>query len=761
MSTPEPDATPPIPQPEPARLHIRAELPPGARLEVTVRLETSPGGEGMERKLEFTNPSDSPALVEEDGAVHPLPTPRQTLADRLRTWLKRAASRLPANPAAWLMGLALAAYLITRLIGLESFPIYFFTDEAVQTVLASDLLDNHLKSYDDEVLPTFFVNGGQYNLGVSVYAQVLPALFLPRSVFVTRGVSVFISLIAALAVGFTLRRVFHSQLGWAAVLLLSITPAWFLHSRTAFETAMAVSFFAGFIYCYARYRQGEPRFLYGAAGFGALAFYSYSPAQLVVAFSVLLLAISDARYHWQNRRVVLRVLGLGLLLGLPYVRFLINHPGENLRHLEILDSYWVRNIPLGEKLGTWFREYLEGLNLFYWYLPNEADLERHRMLGYGNILRHTLPFLLVGLGVAFARFRRSEYRMLILLTLAAPAGAALAQMGITRGLFMVIPAALLTAVGLTETVEWLARRKISRAVLAGFLLVALLGTNIYMLTDALRNGPLWYRNYGLGGMQWGGRQLFAQAKIYLQENPDTNMMISPAWANGTDVIARFFVRDPLPFHMGSVLGHVDNYLPLDENNLFVMIPDEYDQVVKSGKFASVDVKKTILHPDGKPGFYFVQLEYSQEARRIFAEEAEARKALQVEGVVLPNQDLITVKYSMLDMGEIKNVFDGDDATLARTLEANPFQVEVNFPAPLEMQEVLVLVGGTDTRVTLQLFAPAATEPLTLTEQMGESVDVKTIAFSFDAQLVERMKLDVFSVRDGEPAHVHLWEVKWK
>lgn len=81
------------------------------------------------------------------------------------------------------------------------------------------------------------------------------------------------------------------------------------------------------------------------------------------------------------------------------------------------------------------------------------------------------------------------------------------------------------------------------------------------------------------------------------------MMISPA-GNGTDVIARFFMRDPLPFHMGSVLGHVDNYLPLDENNLFVMIPDEYDQVVKSGKFASVDVKKTILHPDGKPGFYF-------------------------------------------------------------------------------------------------------------------------------------------------------------
>jgi len=76
MSTPEPDATPPIPQPEPARLHIRAELPPGARLEVTVRLETSPGGEGMERKLEFTIPT------------HPIPLP----------WWRRMEQFTPCLP---------------------------------------------------------------------------------------------------------------------------------------------------------------------------------------------------------------------------------------------------------------------------------------------------------------------------------------------------------------------------------------------------------------------------------------------------------------------------------------------------------------------------------------------------------------------------------------------------------------------------------------------------------------------------------------
>ena len=761
MSTPDVPVNPSEQELEAAKLHIRAELPPGARLEVTLRLESTRGGEGVERTLSFENPTDQAALVEENGSVQAVSLSRQPWHERLWKWFQRTAASLPGNPAAWLMALALAVYLLTRLIGLERFPIYFFTDEAVQTVLASDLLDQGLKSYNEELLPTFFVNGGQYNLGVSVYAQVLPSFFLPRSEFVTRGVSVLISLIAALGVGLTMRRVFKSRYDWAAILLLSITPAWFLHSRTAFETVLAVSFFAGFIYCYARYRQGEARFLYGVAVFGALAFYSYSPAQLVMALSTVLLAVSDVRYHWQQRRIVLRVLGLGVLLSLPYVRFLVLHPGENLRHLEILNSYWVQNISWGEKLGTYFKEYLKGLNPLYWYLPTGADLQRHLMKGYGHILRHTLPFLLVGLVVAFRRIKKSEYRMLILITLAAPAGAALAHMGITRALFMVIPVALLTAVGLSETLEWLTHRRIPRLLSGGLILVILLGVNIFMLTDALQNGPLWYRDYGLGGMQWGGRQVFSEAKAYLIHSPDTKMTISPSWANGTDVIARFFVRDPLPFQMGSVEGYINDYQPLDDNNLFVMIPDEYEKVVKSGKFSLIDVEKTIPYPDGKPGFYFVRLRYTEEAKVIFEQEAEARKALQVDGVLLPNNDIITVKYSPLDMGEIRNVFDGNEGTLARTLEANPFALEINFPAPVEISNLRVLVGGTETRVTLHLYAPGEDQPVTFTEQMGDTVDVKAIQFAFDAMAVEKMKLEILSVRDTEPSHVHLWEVEWE
>ena len=76
-----------------------------------------------------------------------------------------------------LFTLAIGLYLSTRLIGLANFPIYFFTDEAVQTVMAEDFVHDGLRNYEDELLPTYFNKGSTYNLSsVSVYLQVIPYL---------------------------------------------------------------------------------------------------------------------------------------------------------------------------------------------------------------------------------------------------------------------------------------------------------------------------------------------------------------------------------------------------------------------------------------------------------------------------------------------------------------------------------------------------------------------------------------------------------
>jgi 4-amino-4-deoxy-L-arabinose transferase-like glycosyltransferase len=201
-----------------------------------------------------------------------------------------------------LFGLALLVYLITHLVGLSRFPIYFFSDEAIQTVAAETLIRDNFRDEAGTLLPTYFKNGPYYNLSTSVYVQILPYLLFGKSVFLTRATSVFLSLLAAISVSLMLRNIYKIPLWWAGVSLLSIAPAWFLHSRTAFETVLFVSFYAAFLYTYLLYRYRAAHYIYFAIIFAVLAFYSYSPGQIVIGLTGALLLISDARYHWQNRR---------------------------------------------------------------------------------------------------------------------------------------------------------------------------------------------------------------------------------------------------------------------------------------------------------------------------------------------------------------------------------------------------------------------------------------------------------------------------
>ncbi|NTV37493.1 MAG: glycosyltransferase family 39 protein, partial [Anaerolineaceae bacterium] len=452
---------------EDSHVHIRAVLPSSGKLEVTVEIQNEEGRTLHAETLEFTGNETGKVSSTRSLQTQPVATKK---INQFATDLWKKTTR---NWPMVFFGIALFTYLITRLINLDVFPIYFFTDEAVQTVLASDFVRDDFKNYDKEFFPTYFVNGSQYNLSTSVYLQVLPYMIFDKSIWVTRGTSVLLTLLAAVFIGLLLKNIFKEPYFWLGTLFLSITPAWFLHSRTAFETALATTFYSVFLYFYLMYRTRSPRYLYAAVGMGALTFYTYSPAQMVMAVTAVFLLISDFRYHWQNRKIVLKGIGIAAILVLPYVRYLIVHPLENYNHLQILDSYWVQNIPLGQKLNQFGSFYLNGLNPFYWYLPNDNDFSRHLMKAYGHIARWTIPFAMVGMITLFRNFRKSESRVILAAMLAAPAGAALVGTGITRNLFMVIPAAIITTLGAAAILRWLEKIHLPRVLLSVGMLVSL------------------------------------------------------------------------------------------------------------------------------------------------------------------------------------------------------------------------------------------------------------------------------------------------
>jgi hypothetical protein len=726
-----------------------------------------------------------------------------------------------------LFALALVLFLATRLIGLTKFPIYFFTDEAVQTNFAAELVERGFVWDKTEPLPVFFNNAGQYEMNLSVYIQLVPYLIFGKSAFVTRAVSVLITLLGMIAVGLILRRIFRVPLWWSGVLLLSILPVWFLHSRTAFEPGESIAFYAMFLYFYMRYREDSPWMLLPALIFGALSAYTYSPSQVMVAATGALLLISDAGYHWRHKLVALAGLGVLLVTSIPYLYFLYLHPAANRDQLAIVGSYWLNDISFWEKLKLFFRQYLAGLNPQYWFLANppegvQHDIIRHLMKGYGHLGLWSLPLITVGILLCLSNIRTSHFRTVLIAMLAAPTGGAIAQITITRVLVMVIPASLLAGLGVSwllalfERAEtpplpplpdflgwwrertgglaaaWAALRpslaeranfgsvrdflhgwreragriasatqglaRVPRTALALGLFLVLGSANVYMLWDALTNGPTWYDNYELYGMQYGGEQLSNALVEYQKAHPDANLIVSSSWANGTDEIFRFFLPENFPLRTGTVLEYIQNYIPIEPQDVFVMTSQEYDVARSSGRFYQIAVDQTIPYPNGQPGFYFAHLTYVDNIQVIIAAE-KAELAKPVEEQIVLGGETVRIVHSRLDMGELAAGFDGDPFSLIRSQQDNPFYLDMFFPNMHRFTRVTVRVGGAPTKVTAAFYPEGGGDPQLLSAEVERASDYRDVVIEPSVPIESsHLRLEIETVGEGEPTHVHVYEI---
>ncbi len=658
-----------------------------------------------------------------------------------------------------LFALALGIYALTRLYALEDFPIYFFTDEAIHPVLAFDLIRNGFRDAQGNLFPTYFQNGLYWNLSLSVYLHALTVALFGKAIWVTRATSAVISLFGAAAVGLILKWFLKACWWWLVVLFLTITPAWFLHSRTAFETVLMVSFYSWFLLSYLLYRYRSPRWLYPALIFGAATFYSYSNGQAVMAASGLLFLFSDWRYHRKNWRTGVWGVALLALLVLPYLRFRWQNPDALVSQLRILDSYWLKPLPLDQKVQRFLSDYAYGLSPQYWFFPNDSDLVRHRMKDYGNISWWVLPLVLVGLWGCLRRFRSSSaHRAVLIAALAAPFGSALAEISITRAMLFIVPANMMAVVGFQTLVEWSKSARAQWTVtMASALVLSLL--SLGMLRDALTNGPTWYRDYGLFGMQWGARQLFTQAiPDYISTHPQGMVYLTPTWANGTDVFLRFFKTSPRlqMFNVDHFIAFKQN---LDSETSFVMTGEELVRARASGKFKPAVVDNILPYPDRSAGFYFARLSYVDNIDEIFAAEREARRRLVTDTVTL-NGGPVVVAHSVFDGGTVQDMFDGDPYTLARGLEANPLVVEIRFPEPRVVTSLEATFAQMNFKWTILLYADDANPPVEYSEEYRGLPGEPHVTMKFDrgAAQVSKIHMEILEFNAPEPAHIHIREL---
>ena len=222
-----------------------------------------------------------------------------------------------------------------------------------------------------------------------------------------------------------------------------------------------------------------------------------------------------------------------------------------------------------------------------------------------------------------------------------------------------------------------------------------------MTADALRHGARWYGDYGLYGMQWGARQVFGELVERRRAAPTRPIIMSPVWANGADDLAQFFLGGRIVRFAGMQAVAAD---PASANPaaLYVFPEDEYRLIAGDPKLR-IRVEKTIADPAGAPAFRFASIEAAPDWReRLAAEEAERRR-LETEEVLV-GVETWTVAHSVLDMGPLANLFDGQPATLVRTKDVDPAVFEIAFPTPRPVRRVSVTTETGTISLTLTRIA---------------------------------------------------------
>ena len=281
-----------------------------------------------------------------------------------------------------------------------------------------------------------------------------------------------------------------------------------------------------------------------------------------------------------------------------------------------------------------------------------------------------------------------------------------------------------------------------------------------LLRYALDDGPTWFTDYTLGGMQYGASQLFEVIEARLAADPDTQVILSPDWANGTDMFARFFLSPAQQqrVHTFNVDAFISEKRPLTPDMLFIMLPGEVERALDSGKFATVAVEDTIFYPDGRPGFLLARLAYKPDIDAVFAAELAALRQPVTEPGALDGA-AVTVSHTRFEAGQLADLFDGDAFTLVRHIAGNPVRYEFVFDTPRPVGGLAADFGTMDFALTVTLTPPDGA-PVVYEQEfraLGPDPHID-MPFPDAPPLVATLTLEIRDLNAGEDVKIHVREL---
>lgn len=128
-----------------------------------------------------------------------------------------------------------------------------------------------------------------------------------------------------------------------------------------------------------------------------------------------------------------------------------------------------------------------------------------------------------------------------------------------------------------------------------------------------------------------------------------------------------------------------------------------------------------------------------------------------------NGETIEITHSRLDIGQAKDLFDHDTATLIRGLAANPFVLNFEFPNPRPINGLTMDFGGMDFDLRVKVFGAKENQPILYENEYRHQPPEPHVDLSFvnGPALVTRIHIEIEQYNPPDQPHIHVREVLFK
>lgn len=187
-----------------------------------------------------------------------------------------------------------------RLYKLEDVPFGFHVDEMSSAVTIQCLATEGVDAYGNKY-PVFSQDYGSYKPPTYIYPGVLWTKIFGYSIASFRGFTAFIFILGLPGLFLLCRRLISARFGLIAVLLASVSPWLWIHSRIGYEATMSLAYLFWGLYFFFKKDRVWNALISGM--FLSLALYSYTPMRAEIPLLLLTLIVFRLKF-WKPIRVV-------------------------------------------------------------------------------------------------------------------------------------------------------------------------------------------------------------------------------------------------------------------------------------------------------------------------------------------------------------------------------------------------------------------------------------------------------------------------